>query len=240
MLVDEDDGFAEFADFSEEHVDDGFACAGGLAVEDVVGFFDDDGMVESLSGSALVEAVVVGPEHDAFDEEDFVDGGEAVEFEDDGVLQQFGEVGAALDVDHLSHFSIAKRSHGTQSGGHPVGGASSDFHGLDGFEEVVHGRVYADGAVVDAVFAVELVEGHLEEVHDSFADIGGVGEDFDEFLDPRGRLGARWWYEWVEAEGGDIPSDCVDPDFVAGFASQECAVVLFPVEDQEGFVLEKE
>ncbi|MCG3144184.1 MAG: hypothetical protein HONDAALG_01577 [Gammaproteobacteria bacterium] len=112
VLVDEDDGFAEFADFSEEHVDDGFARAGGLAVEDMVGFFDDDGMVESLAGSALVEAVVVGPEHEAFDEEDFVDGGEAVEFEDDGVLQQFGEVGAALDINDLSHFPITKRSHG--------------------------------------------------------------------------------------------------------------------------------
>lgn len=219
VLVDEDDGFAEFADFSEEHVDDGFACTWGLAVEDVVSLFDDDGMVESLAGSALVEAVVVCPEHEAFDEEDFVDGGEAVEFEDDGVLQQFGEVGAALDVDDFTHLPVTEGSHGAKGGGHPVGGASGDFHGLDGFEEVVHGGVDGDGAVVDAVFAVELVEGHLEEVHDSFADVGCVGEDFDEFLDPGRRLGPGWWDEWVEAEGGDIASDRVDTNFVFGFGS---------------------
>jgi len=90
---------------------------------------------------------------------------------------------------------------------------------LDCFEEVFHGGIHSDSAVVDAVFAVELVEGHLEEVHDSFADVGCVGENLDEFFDPRGRLGAGWWDEWIEAEWGDIASDCVDPDLVAGFAS---------------------
>ncbi|MCG3144185.1 MAG: hypothetical protein HONDAALG_01578 [Gammaproteobacteria bacterium] len=111
---------------------------------------------------------------------------------------------------------------------------------MDGFEEVFHCGVDGDRAVVDAMFPVELIEGHLEQVHDSFADIGGVREDLDQFLDPRGRFGAGWGNEWVEAERGHVASDRVDPDLVAGFALQECAVVLFPVEDQEGFVLEKE
>ena len=220
MLVDEDDGFAEFADFSEEHVDDGFACTRGLAVEDVVGFFDDDGMVESLAGSALVEAVVVGPEHDAFNEEDFVDGGEAVEFEDDGVLQQFGEVGPALDVDHLAHLAVTEGSHGAKGGGHPVGGAPGDFHGLDGFEEVLHGGVDRDGTVVDAMFAVELVKGHLQQVHDSFADICGMGEDFDQFLDPGRRFGAGRWDEWIEAEWCNVSPHCVDLDLFLELGTQ--------------------
>jgi len=240
VLVDEDNPLAEFAHLTEEHVHNRFSRAGGLAVEDMVGFFDNDSVVESLAGGVAVEPVVVNPEQQALDQKHLVDVGQAVEFENDRMAEQFREVSLTLDVHDLAHLAIAQRPHRAQGGGHPVGRAPGDFHGLDLLQEVLHRRVSDHRARVETEPTVQFLQGVLEDEHDAFADIGGVGKNLDQFLDPGGRLGSWRRNQRIEPERRDIAPHSIDLDLIAELGLEQRPVVLLPIQNKKGFLLVQE
>jgi len=116
------------------------------------------------------------------------------------MAEEFREVGLALDIDHLPHLAITERPHRTESRCHPVGCSTGDFHRLDLLQEVLHGGVSGHRAGIETEPPVEFLQGVLKDEHDTLADIGGVGKNLDQFLDPGGRLGPRRRNQRIEPE----------------------------------------
>ncbi len=106
-------------------------------------------------------------------------------------------------------------------------------------QDIHEGRETLVNTFIDSECLIDRMDGFLQEVHDPFSEVIGVGDDFYEFLEPDFRGHPFRRDEWIKSKRRDSAANGVDQRFFAR-TGQQVAVISLPVKNQKGLFMVSE